>query len=230
MKRILVLCSLCLCAWWTAGAEDSARVLARILAEKGLIGSAELARLDNLDKAEPEAAVRLLTAMLHEKGLLTTAEMARLGGPAEARVIPAVLVTAATPLPMPRPQAPKPAEAPPPAVTSSAKFPVAIYGTLLWNSFYNTAATNIQDVPLTVAKRGADPLENFGMTARQSRFGMRYQGPQIGGAKLSGNLELDLFGGKAALGNGISMDLVRLRLAYGRLDWQNFSLVGGQDW
>src|SRR5207248_2535858 len=30
--------------------------------------------------------------------------------------------------------------------------------------------------------------------------------------------------------NGINMDLIRLRLAYGRMDWKNFSLEAGQDW
>src|SRR5260370_14236072 len=41
---------------------------------------------------------------------------------------------------------------------------------------------------------------------------------------------MDFFGGKAALGNGISMDLLRLRLAFGRLDWTNFALEAGQGW
>lgn len=223
MRRMVVVCLLLVMVMALAHAEDSARVLAQILAGKGLISSAEMARVEN---AAPEEAVRLLAAMLREKGLLTTAEMARFDRSPEPRLVPAVLTQAA---PAPKPQAPKSAaEAPP--VTAQSKFPVTIYGTMLWNSFYNTAATNIQDVPFVTLKRGADPLENFGMTARQSRLGMRYQGPQIGGARLSGQFEFDMFGGKAALPNGVNMDLFRLRLAYGRLDWKNFSLVGGQDW
>lgn len=222
MRRTGLLCLFLLCAW-AAWAEDSARVLARILAEKGVIGGAELARVD---AAAPEEAVRLLAVMLREKGLLTATEMARLDGAPEPRLIPAVL-TQVAPKAVAQPLRPA-AEAPP--VTSQSRFPVMLYGTMLWNSFYNTAPTNIEDVPLLTSKRGSDPLQNFGMTARQSRLGMRYQGPQIGGAKLSGQFELDLFGGKAALPNGIDMDLFRLRLAYGRLDWTTFSLVGGQDW
>ena len=161
MRRTGLVCLFLLCAW-VAPAEDSARVLARILAEKGVIGSAELARVD---AAAPEEAVRLLAAMLREKGLLTATEMARLDGASEPRVIPAVLTQAA---PASKPLAPKPAaEAPP--VTAQSKFPVTIYGTMLWNSFYNTAPTNIEDVPLFASKRGADPLENFGMTARDRK-------------------------------------------------------------
>ena len=101
---------------------------------------------------------------------------------------------------------------------------------MLWNSFYNTAGTNIEDIPLVATKRGTDPFENFGMTARQSRFGLRFQGGEVMGAKVSGAVELDLLGGKAALGNGVSMDIVRLRLAYGRLDWEHSSIEAGQDW
>ena len=92
---------------------------------------------------------------------------------------------------------------------------------MLWNSFYNSGATNIQDVPLLAPKAGVGIPQNFGMTVRQSRLWLRYHGGAIAGAKL---------GGKAAFPNGINMDLVRLRLAYGRLDWNNFSLVFGQDW
>ena len=105
------------------------------------------------------------------------------------------------------------------------------YGTLLWNSFYNTGGTNIEDIPLVASKRGTDPYSNFGMTARQSRFGLRYQGgPEVWGAKLSGTLELDLLGGAAPLANGVAMDLVRLRLAFGRMDWKNTAIEAGQDW
>lgn len=59
---------------------------------------------------------------------------------------------------------------------------------------------------------------------------MRYQGPKVGGAQISGQFEFDLLGGKAAFPNGINMDLFRVRLAFGRLDWKNVSFVAGQDW
>jgi hypothetical protein len=72
--------------------------------------------------------------------------------------------------------------------------------------------------------------KSFGITARQSRIGLRYTGPQIaGGARISGQAEIDFLGGKAAFGNGINMDLVRLRLAFGRLDWNNVAFQAGQD-
>ena len=59
---------------------------------------------------------------------------------------------------------------------------------------------------------------------------MRYSGLQLGGAKISGQVEFDFFGGQSTLSNGVGFDLFRLRLALGRVDWKNFSLVAGQDW
>jgi hypothetical protein len=229
MREKLFVFTLLLTALCNAVAQDSTRELARILAGKGLIDQADLARVE---RAEPREGVRVLAALLQEKGLLTASEAARVGGGLDGHVSPAISVQAAViPAVLPPAQAPKPAPPPPaPAVTSQNKFPLTVYGTLLWNSFYNTSPANIEDVPLFNAARGSDPLENFGMTARQTRVGMRYQGPQIGGARLGGQVEFDLFGGKAALANGMNMDLFRLRLAFGRLDWQNFSLEAGQDW
>ncbi|HYL72591.1 MAG TPA: hypothetical protein VEU96_00210 [Bryobacteraceae bacterium] len=231
MKRLLV--SFLLAFAGIAIAQDSARQLARILAEKGVLTNDELV---NIERAEANDAVRLLSAALYQKGILTQAEMARVSGPAtvapgEVRFVPVVATTTTPAVHTAQPQSTTRQTAEIPAVTSASHFPVQIYGTVLWNAFYNTAGTNIEDIPLLGTKRGTDPFENFGMTARQTRFGLRYQGPEVmGGGKLSGNVELDLFGGKAPLGNGVSMDLVRLRLAYGRVDWHDFSIEAGQDW
>ncbi|HYT91289.1 MAG TPA: hypothetical protein VEL76_21430, partial [Gemmataceae bacterium] len=207
-------------------AQGPAAQLARILAGKGVLTSQELEQVERADSTE---SVRLLASMLYQKGVLTDSELARMnpGGAATmdgVRVIPAVMAQA-----MPVAQTPKPQEAPPP-VSSAARFPLQVYGNVLWNTFYNTAGVNIEDIPLLATKRGTDPYENFGMTLRQSRFGLRYQGPTVAGAKLSGTVELDFFGGKDALTNAISMDIIRLRLAFGRLDWKNASLQVGQDW
>lgn len=194
---------------------DPASVLARILAEKGAITSADLSQVES---AAASDRVAVLASLLQQKGLLTGAELARLS------IAPRPPATAPS-------AGPRHKEAPP--VVAQSKVPVTLYGTLMLNAFSNTAGTNIEDVPLFAGKQGSDASggdKNFGMTARQTRFGLRYQGPDIGGAALSGQVEVDFFGGKAALANGINMDLLRLRLAYGRLDWRNFSLEAGQDW
>jgi len=199
----------------SAFAQDSASVLARILAEKGTITAAELARVE---AAPPSDRVGALAALLQQKGLLSATEV--------ARIAPAAPAT--------QPAPPRTAESAAPAVTAQSRFPVTVYGTLLMNSVYDTALMNITDIPLFTGKQGADALGNdrsYSMTARQSRIGLKYESDrEIMGAKLSGTVEVDFFGGKAPYGNGVDMDLLRLRLAYGRLDWHNFAIEAGQDW
>jgi len=229
----LSICTLvtCLLAVTASAASDPASTLARILAEKGTISAAELSQVESAAAGE---RVDRLAAILQQKGILTGAEFARLSagestGPAAAVVAGAGTsgVVAGSPPAKTRQTSSVP------AVVAQSKVPVTIYGTLLLSSFYNTAGTNNQDIPLFTTKQSSDPSggdKNFGMTARQSRFGLRYQGTQVGSANLSGLFEVDLMGGKAGFANGIDMDMFRLRLAYGRMDWQKFSIEAGQDW
>jgi hypothetical protein len=228
MRQKLVVPLFVLAAGTLAWPQSSARELARVLREKGLISQTDLSRLEQLDT---EQSVRLLTSILQEKGLLDNTEAARVqnGIEAIATTAPPAVQSQSPASAVQPPQRPQPAPAEG-SVTAQSKFPVTIFGTLLWNSFYNTAASNNTDIPLFASPNAPGPVENFGMTARQTRLGMRYQGPVISGARLSGELEMDFFGGKAALANGINMDMLRLRLAFGRLDWTNFSLEAGQDW
>jgi hypothetical protein len=228
MTQKLVVSLFALAAGTLAWSQSPARELARLLEEKGVISQSDLSRVEQLDA---EQSVRLLTSILQEKGLINVTEAARVQSgvgatPANAR--PAVQNKAAASVVQPA-QQPQTAPAVG-SVTTQSKFPLVIYGTLLWNSFYNTSASNNTDIPLYASPKAPGPVENFGMTARQTRLGLHYEGPAIGGARLSGEVEMDFFGGKAALANGINMDILRLRLAFGRLDWTNFSLETGQDW
>jgi hypothetical protein len=193
-------------------AEDPAIALARILAGKGTISAGDLATV-----TAAADRVGALASILGAKGLLTDTELANF------RPAPSPTINATA--------APKPTV--PPAPAPSERPAVSLYGTVLMNAFYNTAPTNIQDVPLFASKQGSDPLggdKNFGMTARQTRLGLRFQQPNVAGAKLSGQFEFDLFGGKTPFGNGMDMDIFRLRLAYGRLDWKHVAIEAGQDW
>jgi hypothetical protein len=240
MKTIMCAVLLFAVPWRPVFAQDSVGELARILRDKGVITSSELTAVESSPGQE---RVRLLASLLEAKGVLTSVEVARLQMNStnqvqteSASVVPAVYTPPPIANASAEPQAPpngrETATAAPP-VTSQSRFPVTVYGNILLNSFFDTSLNNIEDVPLFAGKQGSDPFPNdksFGMTARQSRLGLRYQGPEVGGAAISGQVEVDFFGGKAALGNGINMDLPRLRLALGRLDWKNFSLVAGQDW
>jgi hypothetical protein len=238
MKRLLATFFL---VFGIARAEDASRQLARILNEKGVLTNEEFA---TIERAGADDAIRMLSTALYKKGILTQPEMARVYGmvPApssessdDVRFLPAVatrvVATTAPAVPPTQTATTTAGTTQIPQVTSASHFPIQLYGTVLWNSFYNTAGTNIEDIPLVASKNGTDPNGNFGMTVRQSRFGLRYDGgPEVWGAKLSGTVELDLLGGSAPFANGVGMDLVRLRLAYGRMDWKNTSLEVGQDW
>ncbi|MBI2840253.1 MAG: hypothetical protein HYX75_18200 [Acidobacteria bacterium] len=107
-----------------------------------------------------------------------------------------------------------------------------LYGVLIANTYWNSSGVFGSDVPLwTVA--ATDPRagdKELGMIARQSRFGFKVKGPDVGTAKLSGVFEMDLFGSMPNGGQKASFAQVRVRLANMKLDWGNASFSAGQDW
>lgn len=107
-----------------------------------------------------------------------------------------------------------------------------LYGVIIANTYWNSSAVIGSDVPLWTVP-GSDPKSDdteFGIVARQSRFGFKVKAPDVGKAKLSGVLELDLFGSFPNSGQKASFAQGRLRLAYLKLDWNSFSMTAGQDW
>ena len=101
------------------------------------------------------------------------------------------------------------------------------YGTIYFNAFGNSGGTNNADDPLfaTPTNQG-----NFSMSVRQTRLGLKLEGPTIAHAKSRGQIEADFFGGFPAIGVGENFGVVRLRFAFARLDWEKTSLEAGQDW
>jgi hypothetical protein len=215
--------------------SDPAVALAQILVANGTITAAQL---ETVSAASGSARVAALASILQRKGLLTESDIAQLRtGSANAGPSAANRSAVAQGAVAPKPATPTPAPAPPRTtdipVTTHDGAAVSLYGTVLLNAFYNTASTNIQDVPLVVNKQGSDPTggdKNFGMTARQTRLGLLFHRAGVAGAALSGQFEFDLFGGKTPLANGMNMDIFRLRLAFGRLDWKHVAFEAGQDW
>jgi hypothetical protein len=64
---------------------------------------------------------------------------------------------------------------------------------------------------------------------RQSELGLEVFGPRLAGAKTMGNFQADFAGGFPNLSNGVDSGLFRLRVASVRMDWENTSIVAGQD-
>src|SRR5437868_6912876 len=87
-------------SWNAVGADDSASVLARILAEKGTISSSELARVEFA--ASPDKTA-VLASILADKGVLSSNDLARVKGTGSAE-----RVAAEPPPPQPAPQPPSP--------------------------------------------------------------------------------------------------------------------------
>jgi hypothetical protein len=104
---------------------------------------------------------------------------------------------------------------------------VTPYGTIYFNAFGNSGGTNNADVPLFATPTGNG---NFSASLRQTRLGLKIDGPKVWNAKSSGVIEADFFGGFPAVGVGENFGVVRLRLAYAKLDWEKSSLEAGQDW
>ena len=115
-------------------------------------------------------------------------------------------------------------------VESGSKYHVRLSGMALFSGFTTQGAVDSLDVPETARPVGpGESNGSTGATVRQSVLSLEVFGPQWGGAKASGELKADFFGGFPATGEGITAGLIRLRTARLNLDWKNTSLVAGQD-
>ena len=109
-------------------------------------------------------------------------------------------------------------------VESAQKLPIRITGMALFNTYVNGAFNaNVENATIASLSR-ADATG--GGTLRQSVLGLQFESPQaILGAKVTGSVFTDFFGGSAASLN----HLVRLRTATISLDWKQTSILFGQD-
>ena len=108
-------------------------------------------------------------------------------------------------------------------VETSQKMPLRITGMALFNAYVNGRYNGgTENTPIASLNPGD---ATGGGTFRQTILGLEYNGAQtVFGAKVSGSLDLDLFGGSA---NSLN-HLMRLRTAAISLDWQNTSVEFGQ--
>lgn len=115
-------------------------------------------------------------------------------------------------------------------VESASKYRMRISGIVLMNTFSNQGYVDNIDLPtLAFARPAGDSGGSFGATLRQSEIGFEVFGPRLAGARTRADLQLDLAGGFPTVPNGINSGLMRLRTATMRLDWENTSVVVGQD-
>jgi regulator of replication initiation timing len=116
-------------------------------------------------------------------------------------------------------------------VESASKYRVRLSGMVLLNLFHNRGEVDNLDVPTYASPFGPYGLTpSFGATLRQSELGLEVFGPELAGAKTRGQVQMDFGGGfPAGALDGINTGIVRLRTANMRMDWDDTSLIVGQD-
>ena len=120
------------------------------------------------------------------------------------------------------------------AVRSRSRNRVELSGLILLNGFYNSGKTNNSDIPVyadTLAPADATglPTRNLGMAARQTRLGLTVSDVRALGAVVTGQVQVDFFGGQQPSSGGRTFPLLRLRVASVRADWAHIGLLVGQD-
>ena len=116
-------------------------------------------------------------------------------------------------------------------VESGSRYRIRFSGIVLFNLFANRGTVDNTDFP-QFAVGGGQPFSSasFGASLRQSQLRVDAFGPNIAGARTSASIDFDFAGGfPQGVPNGQAMGIVRLRTALVRFDWQNTSLVAGED-
>jgi hypothetical protein len=117
-------------------------------------------------------------------------------------------------------------------VQSRLRNKVEISGLILINGFYEGAKFNNADVPQFVAAAqdlSGLPNASLGATIRQTRLGISASGATALGGDLSGDVQVDFYGGQPRDLGARLFSLVRIRTASIRIDWPHFGILIGQE-
>lgn len=115
-------------------------------------------------------------------------------------------------------------------VESSSKYRLRLSGMVLFNMYADRGHVDNQDFPQIATAPGHLSSDGtFGASLRQSQIGLEGFGPTIAGARTSANVQFDFAGGFPDQPNGVAFGFMRLRTGTIRFDWQNTSVIAGQD-
>ncbi len=115
-------------------------------------------------------------------------------------------------------------------VESASKFRVKLSGLVLATALTSAGRAAQTDVPeIALPQISGFPSGYSTGSLRQSILGVSGYGPDWLGARTSGDLQMDFFGGLENTYYGAASGIARLRIARLRLDWKNTSIVGGLD-
>jgi len=115
-------------------------------------------------------------------------------------------------------------------ISSASKYRVRLSGIVLLNLFSNRGQADNLDFPALVPPdQPINSHGSFGASVRQSLLGFEAFGPEVGGAKLSADVQFDFAGGFPYAPDGTVFGLARLRTGTVRMAWPNTTVIAGQD-
>lgn len=115
-------------------------------------------------------------------------------------------------------------------VESGSKYRVRLSGLVLFNTFYNRGTVDTTSVPnLAQQTPPGQAGGNVGATFRQTLFTLQTFGPELAGARTSGEVQFDFYGGFSRALDGYVLGIPHLRTANIEFDWKNWSLRLTQD-
>lgn len=103
---------------------------------------------------------------------------------------------------------------------------IQFYGYIKLDASYDTSMTSAGNYNIYVNSETANPNDDsFNMTANQTRFGFKINGPEKDGIKTSGLIEFDLYGDYASENKA----KIQMRHAYMKMNWADgFEVLAGQ--
>ncbi len=113
-------------------------------------------------------------------------------------------------------------------ISINSKLKIELYGKLKLDMAYDTARTNPGNFARWVESEAVGNDDNqLNITARETRLGLRFRGPDSDSIKVTGVVEVDFYEGGAE-----NKSRLMMRHAYLQLDWKDFdmSLIAGQTW
>lgn len=106
-----------------------------------------------------------------------------------------------------------------------------VHGLILMNAFHTTDNVNNSDVPqFAVPATPTTPATSASSaTVRQSRVTVFALVPDFAGGAVTGELDVDFFGGQQPSSGGRTFPLLRVRRAMAELTWKRVALLVGQE-
>lgn len=114
----------------------------------------------------------------------------------------------------------------------SSKYGLSFYGYFKLDGWYDSGLVSHQEIPFWVMPETPTSGGSLDMTAKETRLGMNFDGPEIRGGKVTGKLEMDFYGNINTTSNHSGNHAFDLRSRHAYLNWDfgDWSLLAGKTW